>query len=70
MQKVPIDDPEFAFLTAQFVNMYIGNINLPPEEEEYLNLSYVSCLISMKEIPFNMTQAMLTAFLDAKAPQE
>jgi len=70
MQKVPIDDPEFAFLTAQFVNMYIGNINLPPEEEEYLNLSYVSCLISMKEIPFNMTQAMLTAFLNAKAPQE
>ena len=70
MQKVPIDDPEFAFLTAQFVNMYLGNINLPPEEEEHLNLSYVSCLISMKEIPFNMTQAMLTAFLNAKAPQE
>ena len=70
MQKVPIDDPEFAFLTAQFVNMYIGNINLPPEEEEHLNLSYVSCLISMKEIPFNMTQTMLTAFLNAKAPPE
>jgi len=70
MQKVPIDDPEFAFLTAQFVNMYIGNINLPPEEEEHLSLSYVSCLISIKEIPFNMTQTMLTAFLNAKAPPE
>jgi hypothetical protein len=70
MQKVPIDDPEFAFLTAQFVNMYLGNINLPPEEEEHLNLSYVSCLISIKEIPFNMTQTMLAAFLNAKASPE
>jgi len=70
LKKVPINDPEFPFLTAQFLNMYIGKINLPEEEEEHLNLSFVSCLISMKEIPFNMIQTMLTAFLNAKAPQE
>jgi len=70
MQKVPIDDPEFPFLTAQFLNMYLGKINLPSEEQEHLNLSFVSSLISIKGIPFNMTQTMLTAFLNAKAPPE
>ncbi|MCK4848367.1 MAG: hypothetical protein KAT16_05035, partial [Candidatus Heimdallarchaeota archaeon] len=70
MQKVPIEDPEFPFLTAQFINMYLGKINLPAEEQEHLNLSFVSCLISIKGIPFNMTQTMLTAFLNARAPQK
>jgi len=70
MKKVPIDDPEFPFLTAQFLNMYLGNIDLPAEELEHLNLAFVSCLISIKGIPFNMTQTMLTAFLNARAPQE
>jgi hypothetical protein len=70
MKKVPIDDPEFPFLTAQFLNMYLGKIDLPAEELEHLNLAFVSCLISIKGIPFNMTQTMLTAFLNARAPQE
>jgi hypothetical protein len=70
MQKVPVNDPEFPFLTAQFLNMFLGRMNLPAEEEEHLSLAFVSCLISIKGIPFNMTQTMLTAFLNAKAPQE
>ena len=70
MKKIPIDDPEFPFLTAQFLNMYIGKIDLPAEELEHLNLTFVSCLISIKGIPFNMTQSMLTAFLNARTPQK
>ncbi len=70
MKTVPINDDEFPFLTAQLINMQLGGLQLPSEDEEHLNLMFVSSLIATKGIPYVMIQKMLTAFLQTKVPKE
>ncbi|PWI47588.1 hypothetical protein CEE45_11080 [Candidatus Heimdallarchaeota archaeon B3_Heim] len=70
MKTVPVNDDEFPFLTAQLINIQIGGIELPIEDEEHLNLMYVSSLIATKGIPYRMIQIMLTAFLQTRVPKE
>jgi hypothetical protein len=68
MAKIPIDDDEFPFLTAQFVNIFLGEMQLPIEDEEHINLIFVSSLIATKGISYNMIQTMLIAFIQARVP--
>jgi hypothetical protein len=70
MEKIPVEDEEFPFLTGQFINMFLKEQHLPPEDEEHLNLIYVATLIAVKGIPFKMTQTMLVAFIQTKAPEQ
>ncbi len=70
MKTVSVNDDEFPFLTAQLINIQIGGIKLPIEDEEHLNLMYVSSLIATKGIPYRMIQIMLTAFLQTRVPKE
>jgi hypothetical protein len=70
MKTVPVDDDEFPFLTAQLINIQLGAIELPIEDEEHLNLMFVSSLIATKGISYKMIQKMLTAFLQTRVPLE
>ncbi len=70
MKTVPVDDEEFPFLTAQLINVQLGGAQLPVEDEEHLNLMYVSSLIATKGIPYQLIQEMLTAFLQTRIPKE
>ncbi len=70
MAKIPVDDKEFPFLTAQFINIFLGEKQLPPENEEQVNLIFVSSLIAVKGISYNKIQTMLTAFLQARVPKD
>ncbi len=70
MKTVPVDDEEFPFLTAQLINIQLGGLQLPIEDDEHLNLLYVSSLIATRGIPYLLIQVMLTAFLQARVPPE
>ena len=68
MKTVPVDDGDFPFLTAQLINIQLGGSSLPIEDEEHLNLMFVSSLIATKGIPYRMIKEMLTAFLQTRVP--
>ncbi|MHA1977861.1 MAG: hypothetical protein ACW98F_03445 [Candidatus Hodarchaeales archaeon] len=70
MKTVPVDDDEFPFLTAQLINIQLGGTQLPIEDEEHLNLLFVSSLIATKGIPYHMIQGMLTGFLQTRVPKD
>ena len=68
--KVPVDDDEFPLLTAQFLNIFLSELQLPPEDEENINLVFVCSLIAIKGIHYDKIQTMLTAFLQARVPEK
>ncbi|MHA1941626.1 MAG: hypothetical protein ACW97P_07855 [Candidatus Hodarchaeales archaeon] len=70
MDKVPVDDDEFPLLAGQFINMFLGEHQIPVEDEEHLNLVYVSSLIATKGINYNLIQQMLVGFIQTKVKQK
>jgi hypothetical protein len=70
MKKVPVNDEEFPILAGQFVNMFLGDHQIPTDHEEHLNLVYVSSLIAVKGINYNLIQNMLVAFIQTRARKE
>ena len=67
MNKISVDDEEFPFLAGQFVNMFLGDQQIPLDNEEHINLVYVSSLIAVKGINYNLIQNMLVAFIQTKS---
>lgn len=70
MKKIPVNDEEFPILAGQFVNMFLGDHQIPTDHEEHLNLVYVSTLIAVKGINYNLIQNMLVAFIQTRARKE
>ncbi|MHA2054191.1 MAG: hypothetical protein ACW99F_11385, partial [Candidatus Hodarchaeales archaeon] len=70
MDKVPVDDDEFPLLAGQFINMFLGEHQIPVKDEEHLNLVYVSSLIATKGINYNLIQQMLVGFIQTKIKQK
>ncbi len=66
MSKVTVDDEEFPVLAGQFLNMFMKEHHIQVENEEHLNLVYVSSLIAAKGITYNLIQTMLIAFIQTK----